>query len=55
VHWPKEKIGWLSNLQNEEAQKQAIDPIRCAYFDAIEVADHLLKLVDASAHCEELS
>lgn len=55
VSWSNEKTQQWMRLPGEEAKKQATDPIRCAYFDAIEIADYLLTLVDAKDHCEELS
>ncbi|MCP4419882.1 MAG: hypothetical protein GY805_24990 [Chloroflexi bacterium] len=53
VDWPPEKIGLLRNLPDEEGKKQALDQIRCAYFDAIEMEEQFLPLEKHPDGCEE--
>lgn len=55
VDYANEQIEQLTNLPNKQGKKQAVNQIRCAYFDAIEIEDQLLTLVRHAEKCEELS
>ncbi|MCA9961449.1 MAG: hypothetical protein KC443_20565 [Anaerolineales bacterium] len=53
VSWPPKRRQQLANITDQRQKKQALDPICCAYFDAIEIEDQFLKLVQHAETCEE--
>ncbi len=55
VTWQDKQRPQLANLTDQRQKKQAVDPIRCAYFDAIEIEDQFLTLIQHAETCEELS